>query len=138
MDQPALSGACKCGSVTFRADADLRRIINCHCNMCRQMNGSAFSTYAVIPRKLLVISGDENLGDYKVTVAARRYFCKKCGTPLFNTNEIFPGACMIYLGTIERSAGHLPSVNIFSESMLGWVETIGALAKFQQHVQKAP
>jgi hypothetical protein len=93
------------------------------------MNGSAFSSYAVIPRKFLVVSGDENLAGYQVTVPARKHFCSKCGTPIFNTNEKYPGACMIYLGTLDGSGSHLPSLNIFSESMLGWVDTIGSMAR---------
>ena len=132
MEKSGLTGACSCGSVKYRADADLRRIVNCHCNMCRQMNGSAFSSYAVIPRKFLVLSGDDNVAEYQVTEAARKHFCRKCGTPLFNTNEKYPGACMVYLGTLAGNERHLPSLNVFCESMLGWVENIGSIAKIEQ------
>jgi hypothetical protein len=131
-EQVGLSGACSCGAVKYRSDADLRRVVNCHCNMCRKMNGGAFSSYAVIPRKLLVLSGSDNLAEYQVTAAARKYFCKKCGTPIFNTNEKYPGACMIYLGSLEGGANHEPSINVFSESMLGWVESIGSIARTDQ------
>jgi hypothetical protein len=131
-DTSGVSGACTCGSIKYHANADLRRIVNCHCNMCRKMNGSAFSSYAVIPRKLLVVSGDENLAAYQVTNSARKHFCRECGTPIFNTNEKYPGACMIYLGTLDGSGSHLPSLNIFSESMLGWVDSIGSMARVAQ------
>jgi hypothetical protein len=134
MEKSGLTGACSCGSVKYRADADLRRIVNCHCNMCRQMNGSAFSSYAVIPRKFLVLSGDDNVAEYQVTEAARKHFCRKCGTPLFNTNEKYPGACMIYLGSLEGSANHWPSLNVFCESMLGWVEDIASVTKIGRGV----
>jgi hypothetical protein len=129
---PSLSGACSCGSVKFQAAADLRRLVNCHCNMCRKMNGSAFSSYAVIPHKGLALSGEENVAEYQVTEGAKKHFCKKCGTPLFNTNVKYPGVCMLYLGSLEGSAIHAPSVNVFCESMLGWVEHIGSMTRIEQ------
>ena len=128
-DQAGLAGGCSCGSIRYHANADLRRVVNCHCNMCRKMNGSAFSSYAVVPRKLLMLSGEDNLAAYQVTAAARRHFCKKCGTPLFNTNEKFPGACMIYVGTLDDGASHRPTINVYSESMLGWVLDAGTMTR---------
>ncbi len=41
-------GSCNCGNVQFKVDGDVKRIVNCHCNLCRKMNGSAFSTYVVV------------------------------------------------------------------------------------------
>jgi hypothetical protein len=135
MSEPSgLSGACSCGSVGFRANADLRRVLNCHCNMCRKMNGSAFSSYAIIPRKLLVLSGEEHVAEYQVTEAARKYFCRRCGTPLFNTNTRYPGACMIYWGALEGGASPTPSMNIYCESMLPWAAQIGSLRRLEQGV----
>ena len=132
IDNPGLPGACSCGLVTYRADADLRRIVNCHCNMCRKMNGSAFSSYAVIPRKLLVLFGEDHVSEYQVTERAKKHFCRQCGTPLFNSNERFPGACMVYLGSLEDGARHLPSLNVYCESMLGWAENIGSMTRLEQ------
>ena len=129
---PSLSGSCSCGTVKFEAAADLRRLVNCHCNMCRKMNGSAFSSYAVIPHKVLALSGEENVAEYQVTKGATKHFCKKCGTPLFNTNVKYPGVRMLYLGSLEGSAIDAPSVNVFCESMLGWVEDIGSIEKIEQ------
>jgi hypothetical protein len=122
-----LTGAGTCGLIKYHAEADLRRIVNCHCNMCEKMNGSAFSSYAVIPRKLPVISGEDSLGQFQVTESARKHFCRTCGTPLFNTNVKYPGACMIFLGTPEGRASHLPSLNVFSESMLRRVKNMGSI-----------
>jgi hypothetical protein len=59
-----LVGSCSCGAVRLTAEADARRIVNCHCNMCRRMNGSAFSSYVVIPRKTLSILGEKHIATY--------------------------------------------------------------------------
>ena len=44
-----LTGACNCTLVKLQVDLDkIKAIVNCHCNFCRGMNGSAFSTYAAV------------------------------------------------------------------------------------------
>jgi hypothetical protein len=124
-----LVGSCSCGSVRLTADADARRIVNCHCNTCRRMNGSAFSSYVVIPHKALAVVGAAHLATYEVGPGARKHYCSKCGTPLFNIVNRYSGACMIYLGAIEPPPAGVPSLNVYCESMLAWVERVGSIQK---------
>jgi len=35
-------GSCLCNAVQFKVTGDFKRIVNCHCNLCRKMNGAAF------------------------------------------------------------------------------------------------
>jgi len=122
-----LTGRCRCGAVGLTATADARRIVNCHCNLCRRMNGAAFSSYVVIPHKTLSVRGEEHLGVYEVAPGARKHFCAKCGTPLFNVVSRYAGACMLYLGALEPQPTAAPSLNVYCESMLGWVDRIASI-----------
>ena len=88
----------------------------------------------MIPRKALTLSGEENLARYDATKNACKHYCKKCGTPLFNFNSRYPGACMLYLGSIEQCDTHIPSVNIYCENMLGWVEQIASIEKLEKGI----
>jgi hypothetical protein len=126
-----LVGSCRCGAVQLAAEADARRIVNCHCNMCRRMNGSAFSSYVVIPHKTLSVIGEEHIATYEAAPGARKHYCLRCGTPLFNLVGRYAGACMIYLGAIEPQPAGAPSLNVYCGSMLHWVESIGAIEKLQ-------
>jgi hypothetical protein len=99
--------------------------------MCRRMNGSAFSSYVVIPWKTLSVLGDEHLATYEAAPGARKHYCRKCGTPLFNLSDRYPGACMLYLGAIEPQLVGVPSLNLYCENMLNWVERIGSIEKVQ-------
>jgi hypothetical protein len=126
-----------CGAVTYRAHAEMRRVVNCHCDMCRRMNGSAFSSYAVIPFKTLELSGEEDLSAYAVTERATKHYCSRCGTPIFNLNSKYAGACMLYLGAIEGNQKYSPSLNVYCESMLSWLETLGSVEGFQKGVERA-
>jgi hypothetical protein len=125
-----LVGVCSCGSVRLAAEADARRIVNCHCNTCRRMNGSAFSSYVVVPHKMLSVSGDEHIAAYEVVPGARKHYCSRCGTPLFNVVSRYAGACMIYLGAIDPLPDGVPALNVYCESMLSWVERVGSIQKF--------
>ena len=132
----SVSGSCLCGAVRYRAATDVRRVVNCHCGLCRRMNGSAFSSYAVIPYSALEVFGTTDLGAYSVTPRATKHYCSRCGTPLFNLNSKYVGACMLYLGAIERSEEYSPVMNVYCESMLAWLASVTSLEGFQAGVER--
>lgn len=117
---------CKCGEVRYVIDGPIRRVVNCHCTLCRAMNGGAYSSYAVILEKDLSIrAGGESLGAYNVVGTAVKRFCLKCGTPLYNVNPSrYPGAAMVYLGTLDGHERLNPEVNIYCANQLPWVNAI--------------
>ena len=118
------SGSCGCGSIEFTLNSEIKNIVNCHCQMCRDHNGSSFSTYAALPyRDLEITKGNELIGEYKLGSGIKR-FCKNCGTPLLNTNEKYPGACMIYLGTLNSISDLIPRINIWCDNKLSWIDEI--------------
>lgn len=128
----AVSGRCHCGAVTYSVSGEIGTIVNCHCDMCRNMNGTAFSSYAIVDRAdLSVEHGQEALRQYAVTETGIKYYCAECGTPLFNTNvEKYGDHAMLYLGTL-RAFGDLPApVNIFYEDRLAWTGSVADLASF--------
>jgi hypothetical protein len=92
------------------------------------MNGSAFSTYVVIPYKALELFGAEQLGEYTATKRAIRHYCIQCGTPIFNLNSRYEGACMLYLGTVENNRALAPPINVYCEDRLPWLEGIEPLS----------
>lgn len=129
-DMSDLSGACLCGAIRYRVTSGVRRVVNCHCSLCRRMNGSAFSSYAVVPHKALELRDEQSLARYAVTERATKHYCITCGTPIFNLNRKYLGACMLYLGSIEGGDVYFPSLNVYCESMLSWVQEVGALEGF--------
>jgi hypothetical protein len=131
-----INGSCLCGSVKYRAATDVRHVVNCHCGLCRRMNGSAFSSYAVVPFKALDVFGEQNLAAYAVTQRATKKYCAKCGTPIFNLNSKYPGACMLYLGAIEGGDRYAPSVNVYCESMLSWLENVTSMQGFPTRIER--
>lgn len=126
------TGKCFCGEVRFRLNAEIANVVNCHCNFCRSHSGGAFSTYAALPYAAFEITdGKESLRTFG-TGNGSKHFCGECGTPIFNLNGKYPGACMVYLGTLERCREILPKVNVWCESKLGWIESTMSLPSMAQ------
>ena len=133
-----LTGRCHCGAVSYAVRGEVKSIVNCHCNMCRGMNGAAFSSYAIVNRdELVVIRGAEVLRPYAVTETGRKHYCAECGSPVFNTNiERYGDHAMLYLGTL-RDPGKLPEpLNIFHEDRLAWTDAVGDLTSFDRLPQR--
>lgn len=130
-----LKGACGCGGVEYTVNSKILNIVNCHCNMCRNHNGSSFSTYAVAPSKSLeIIIGKELINQYAAGDALK-HFCSNCGTPLFNTNQKYPGACMLFSGTLSNVESLVPKINVWCESKLAWVDNLTEIASFSQGIE---
>lgn len=127
-----LQGGCHCGAVTYAVNGEIKTIVNCHCHLCRSMNGAAFSSYAIVDRGELVIArGQDSLREYAVTATGIKHYCAECGSPLFNTNiEKYGDYAMVYLGTLT-APGKLPEpMNIFHEDRLAWTDSVGDLTSF--------
>ncbi len=128
-----LSGTCACGVVEYTIEKKARLLVNCHCGSCRKRNGSAFSTYAIIPKKFFTISrGDEHVKSYEAIDEGMKHFCHHCGTPIFNDNYKYPDHYMLYLGMLENQAKLRPKYNLYCDSQLPWVNKISDLANFPQ------
>jgi hypothetical protein len=95
------------------------------------MSGSAFSSYAVVPSPAVSFEhGKDKVTRFPVTKNAVKTFCQRCGTPLFNTNELYPGLTMLYLGVIDGHASLVPKSNIYCSSKLAWVDELATAKTF--------
>ena len=129
------NGSCACGSITYQLNTDIKHVVNCHCDLCRAHNGAAFSSYAALPHSdLQILQGEEQLSRYAAHGGVK-HFCANCGTPLYNTNEKYPGACMIFLGTLENARNLTPRINVWCESQLPWVNALAEIRHVDQGVE---
>jgi hypothetical protein len=130
-----ITGSCKCSLVKFQVNPDkLKTVVNCHCNLCRGMNGSAFSTYVVVEADgFTILNGNDNLKSFQATANAQKCFCSNCGTPIYNVNpNRYNGLKILYLGTMPDLAAVIPKANIYCESKLEWVTNLDSIKSFAQ------
>ena len=129
------NGACGCGAVEFTLNSKFLNVVNCHCNMCRVHNGSSFSTYAVFPFSYLEITKGNELVKTSIAGRAKKHFCEKCGSPLYNVNDKYPGVCMVFLGTLDSSRILAPKINIWCDSKLAWVDNLSSISSLPQGIK---
>ena len=130
-----IKGSCGCGAIEYVLNTEIKNVVNCHCNMCKKHNGSSFSTYAALPYKAFEIKKGKELISQHIEGTGQKHFCNKCGTPIYNTNEKYPGACMVFLGTLNSSANYVPNVNVWCESQFPWVGHLEEIKSLNQGVE---
>lgn len=132
-----LTGTCHCGTIKFKLSKKPKLIINCHCDACKKRNGSAFSTYlAIAEQKFHLTEGEEILGAYEAENDGIKYFCRNCGSPLFNKNYRLPGLYLVFYGACTEPQHFTPSYNVFCESKHDWVDNIDTLKSFATTIKK--
>ena len=132
-----ITGSCACGEIEFEVRAIKSNVVNCHCNTCRKLNGSSFSTYFVVAEKCFKItSGEKALTSYFPSDSVVKNFCQKCGSPLFNQNKKYPNLRMIYLGSLNCNEPVTPNVNIFCQSQLPWVLVNAEIPNFEKEIEQ--
>lgn len=114
--------SCACGKVHFILDGEPHTTFNCHCAICRKMNGSAFSTYSVFGKDdLRVTEGEEEIQTVQMGDHGTKHFCRHCGAPLYGLHKQSSNICLVVLGAMDTGGPIRPISNVFCRSKLPWV-----------------
>ena len=127
-----LNGSCLCGSIAYEADAELRKIIHCHCQTCRKTHGSAFSSVTAVPRESFRWTrGAELLGAIESSPGKFRRFCSKCGSHLMAERVGQPNV-LLRLGCLDTPVHDVPQVHIWRSDGASWYDPKAAFPEIQQ------
>jgi len=97
------NGHCLCGAVSYMVSGELRPIMYCHCEQCRRTSGH-FVAATACKTTQLEISGEDNIKWYRSSPAAKRGFCRHCGSNLFWQPEQ-GDYWSIWAGSLNRPTG---------------------------------
>ena len=105
------TGGCACGAVRFATRGQPYRVGLCHCFDCRKQHGAPFGAFAIFPAEQVTLSGD-TAGIYASSERGRRHFCRRCGSPVFNSD----------MGSdeIELCVGAFDTVDLFAPTYELW------------------
>jgi hypothetical protein len=116
-----LTGGCLCGSVRFEVDAPLVSASWCHCTRCQRRTGTPASAQArVEPGSLRVVSGEEQLREYRPDDGAPKVFCGLCGSGLWSRSPDDAGVVAVRLGAFDGDPGIRPSFRQFVAYAAAW------------------
>lgn len=124
MSNEVLVGGCLCGAVRYEVRGRIASLCHCHCKMCQKAHGSAFGTYAPVPRSAFhVTTGSSAILAYQSSPAARRLFCSRCGSQLFWDNETeFPDALFLAAATLDSAISPDEQRHIHATSKASWYQ----------------
>ena len=125
-----IDGHCHCGEIAFEADVDPGGLTICHCTDCQMLTGSAFRSNIRVASDQFKLVRGEPRGYIKTAESGNRRrhaFCGTCGTPIYATAVEKPSSYSLRLGTITQRAAFTPKRQIWRQSALPWVDTIGAV-----------
>lgn len=120
-----------CGEVVYEIRGPIAGINYCHCKQCRKASGTAFATSAAVAREsFVVLDGQGNLTGYQSSPGKTRYFCGKCGSPIYSDHAGF-AAVYIRLGTLDADPIARPEVHIHTASKAPWYEINDTLPQLE-------
>ena len=117
-------GSCQCGNIRYQVTGDPLVAIACHCNDCRKLSGSAFSTVLVVKADDLTVEGTLKLWE-RATDTGRRshaYFCPDCGNRIYHQDPDKPHIIRIRSGSLDQPEIPEPRIHVFAERTQSWLQ----------------
>lgn len=120
MEQVA-PGRCLCGAYQFEVRGSLGEVRLCHCDLCRQITGSAFSANCKVPlNKFALLTDRSTITEFQRSPGVRLAFCSVCGSPAYARVENDPHAIRLRLGTFDRLVQAEITAHVWAASMAAW------------------
>lgn len=124
------TGSCSCRAVRFTTSGPLRGIVYCHCTQCRKQSGHFFAATNVSDDRI-AIEGTDSITWYRGSEAARRGFCRLCGSVLFWKHDELD-TISIMAGAFDNPSGLQAESHIFVADKGDYYEIDDGLPQFQQ------
>ncbi|PKF60739.1 hypothetical protein CW745_12750 [Psychromonas sp. psych-6C06] len=120
------NGKCHCGAVTWVATLPVTTVIQCHCQNCRKLQGSDYSSWVVVAEEnFKVKSGIACISHYHFNDRSQKSFCRHCGSVVYGVNgKHFPSHKLFSLGNIIDYCEQLkPQLSVYKEYAVPWCKS---------------
>ena len=113
-------GNCLCGNISFKADAEIKLMANCHCKDCRAATGAAYGTLLFIAEDELQVHGTPKVFQHVADSGSsmEKHFCSDCGSQLFGKNSNRIGLVSVRAGALDNTSIVNPTVNVYLSSKI--------------------
>ena len=128
-----LKGFCECKGICIQMKDTVADFSHCHCSQCRRIHGSAFATFAGLPKSdFRISSGRHLLKYYESSRTYRRFFCNVCGSKLFLEVLGEPDQIYVAMGLFDTKPQNLPEpYHIYVGSKAFWHTITGKQVQYQ-------
>ena len=120
----SITGKCHCGMIEWEVDLPSKIVLNCHCNMCRQLSGADYSSWVIFPvEQYKIRAGTECISYYQATDNFSKSFCSKCGSTISCVNnDKFPEHVYLARGNIGSELDLPVEIQVYTTDKATWVE----------------
>ncbi len=116
--------SCLCGGITLSYSGEIGPANYCHCEDCRRVTGSAFNIGVRVERKDLKVTATSELKGYKYVSdngkPIERYFCGRCGSPIFTLHPAKPEYAWVKAGIINDPTVVKPTYENWVKDKVEW------------------
>ena len=127
-------GGCQCGNIRYQVTGEPLVAIACHCNDCRKLSGSAFSTVLVVNAKDLVVEGKLKMWERKADTGRlnQAFFCPECGNRIYHVDPDAAHIKRIRSGSLDQAEIPEPRIHVFAERTQPWLSFADGAIKFDR------
>lgn len=114
------NGGCRCGAVSFVANAEPHFTSYCHCGDCRRATGAPVVAFVGFMRDEIEWQADgfRTYGDYPVA----RLFCPDCGAPIGYRDERLADRIYFYTAAMAEPERFAPTRHAYAGEQLSWLQ----------------
>jgi hypothetical protein len=133
-----LSGSCLCCGVRYEIRGEPRAVYHCHCGTCRKANGASFATNLLVDADAFEITaGRALLAAFESSPAKQRYFCSRCGSPVYSQADATRQLVSVRSGTLDGNPPLRPSLHTWVASKASWTELHDGLTQLPRGIGSA-
>jgi hypothetical protein len=122
------TGRCLCGAVRYELTGTPIGMYHCHCSQCRHANGASFATNVIASAEdLKIVAGKDVLAAYESSPSKQRFFCSRCGSPIYSHAQATAAIVSVRAGTLDDDPGFRPNAHIHAASRAPWTEICDGL-----------
>ena len=118
-----ITGGCLCGAIRYRISQPVTELRACHCTHCQKASGTGGSINAIVPSNAVTITQGKPKR-YEDTAASgnilNRYFCDKCGSPIYSQRQDRPDLMVVRAGSFDDSSKMKITAHIWADSARPW------------------
>jgi len=120
----SIFGKCHCGLIEWEARLPPKIVLNCHCNLCRELSGADYSSWVIVPTgKFKLTKGIEHVSEYQATYNYSKSFCSKCGSTISCVNnDKFPECTYVARGSIINEVSLPVDIQVYTTDKAGWID----------------
>ncbi|MEJ6502132.1 MAG: GFA family protein [Rhodobacterales bacterium] len=117
---PPKTGHCLCRAVTYEYGGPENWMAHCHCESCRRVTSSGFTSFLGVPNGHWRWTGDLPK-TFQSSPKVTRSFCGTCGAQVAYQSTDYPDEIHFYAALLDDALWFQPTQHVHSDEQLLWV-----------------